>query len=265
MLSNRVMECLHDRWNHRCGTVYESLSSDMEQAIPARASTRAPTKPQEARCSNGFPSWNRPWSPTRQWPRCSAAPGASARGTALRQTPTHILALPLHRRDIPQGGTWRGSLESIHVSWNTPGSTNPAGRPAQKCPISFRLIEPGLYLSCDIPPQRTAYPPPHEIPMTDLLVLPPPKRSRSRRLRKKLHIGEFQVLGFDYELTWRVAPSIDVQDRFIDQLLEDLVVPRALSLGGGGNCGFVVARRGSVTDADRGLLVFSAISDGTKS
>lgn len=33
MLSNRVMECLHDRWNHRCGTVYESLSSDMEQAM----------------------------------------------------------------------------------------------------------------------------------------------------------------------------------------------------------------------------------------
>lgn len=33
MLSNRVMECLHDRWNHRCGTVYESLSSDMELAM----------------------------------------------------------------------------------------------------------------------------------------------------------------------------------------------------------------------------------------
>lgn len=87
--------------------------------------------------------------------------------------------------------------------------------------------------------------------MTDLLVLPPPKRSRSRRLRKKLHIGEFQVLGFDYELTWHMAPSIDVQDQFIDQLLEDLVAPRALSLGGGVNYGFVAARRGSVTDADR--------------
>lgn len=33
MLSNRVMECLHDRWNHRSGTVYESLSSDMELAM----------------------------------------------------------------------------------------------------------------------------------------------------------------------------------------------------------------------------------------
>ncbi|MDR7299669.1 uncharacterized protein YggL (DUF469 family) [Pelomonas aquatica] len=87
--------------------------------------------------------------------------------------------------------------------------------------------------------------------MLDLLVLPPPKRSRSRRLCKKLHIAEFQVLGFDYELTWRVAPSIDVLDRFIDQLLEDFIEPRALSLGGGVNCGFVAARRGSVTDEDR--------------
>ena len=41
----------------------------------------------------------------------------------------------------------------------------------------------------------------------------------------------------------------DGVQRFI--MLEDLVAPRALSLGGGVNCGFVAARRGSVTDADR--------------
>lgn len=87
--------------------------------------------------------------------------------------------------------------------------------------------------------------------MTDLLVLPPPNRVRSRRLRKKLRIGEFQALGFAYELTWRVAPPLDMQDQLLDQLLEDIVEPRGLSLGGGVNCGFVAARRGSVTDADR--------------
>jgi len=92
---------------------------------------------------------------------------------------------------------------------------------------------------------------PPEMLILDLVVLPPPKRSRPRRLRKKLHIGEFQVLGFDYELTWRVAPSLEMQDRFIDQLLEDFIEPRALSLGGGVNCGFVAAGRGSVTDEDR--------------
>jgi uncharacterized protein YggL (DUF469 family) len=87
--------------------------------------------------------------------------------------------------------------------------------------------------------------------MADLIVLPPPKRTRSRRLRKKLRIGEFQTLGFDYELTWRAPPSIELQDGFIDQLLEQIIEPRALSLGGGVNCGFVAARRGSVTAADR--------------
>lgn len=87
--------------------------------------------------------------------------------------------------------------------------------------------------------------------MTDLLLLPPPKRSRSRRLRKKLRIGEFQMLGFEYELIWRSAPTIDMQDRFVDQLLEEIIEPRGLSLGGGLNCGFIAARRGSVTQDDR--------------
>lgn len=87
--------------------------------------------------------------------------------------------------------------------------------------------------------------------MSALVVLPPPNRTRSRRLRKKLRIGEFQTLGFDYELTWRAQPSIELQDRFIDQLLEQVIEPRALSLGGGVNCGFVAAQRGGVTEADR--------------
>jgi len=77
------------------------------------------------------------------------------------------------------------------------------------------------------------------------------RRTRSRRLRKKLHIGEFQELGFDYELTWRAPPSVEVQDQFIDRLIEDVVEALALCLGGGVTCGFVAARRGNVTAADR--------------
>ena len=63
------------------------------------------------------------------------------------------------------------------------------------------------------------------------LQLPPPKRTRSRRLRKKLHIGEFQTLGFEYDLIWSEAPSVEVQERFIDQLLEEVIEPRSLALG----------------------------------
>lgn len=85
---------------------------------------------------------------------------------------------------------------------------------------------------------------------------PPPKRRRSRRLRKKLRVGEFQELGFDYELARPAKPSIEEQDRFLDQLLEDLVEPRGLSMGGGVACGLVSARKGSPTEEDR--LAFDA-------
>lgn len=86
------------------------------------------------------------------------------------------------------------------------------------------------------------------------LHFPPPKRPRSRRLRKKLRIGEFQTLGFEYDLSWSEVPSPELQERFIDQLLEEVIEPRSLSLGGGTTCGFISARRGSVTDEDRAVF-----------
>lgn len=84
----------------------------------------------------------------------------------------------------------------------------------------------------------------------------PPKRRRSRRLRKKLRIEEFQELGFEYEVFWAAEPLVEEQERFLDQLLADLVEPSGLSLGGGVNCGFVLARKGSPTEEDR--LAFDA-------
>lgn len=87
--------------------------------------------------------------------------------------------------------------------------------------------------------------------MSRLIVLPPAKRSRSRRLRKKLRIGEFQELGFEYELIWRTSPSLEVQDEFLDRLIEEVIEARDLCPGGGPTCGFVTARRGRVTEADR--------------
>ena len=58
-------------------------------------------------------------------------------------------------------------------------------------------------------------------------------------LRKKLHIGEFQTLGFEYDLLWSELPSAEEQERFIDRLLEEFIGPRSLSVGGGINCGFI--------------------------
>lgn len=85
----------------------------------------------------------------------------------------------------------------------------------------------------------------------DMYILAPPKRRRSRRLRKKLRIAEFKQLGFEYEVAWPAKPSVEMQERLIDQLLSDLVEPRGLSLGGGMNCGFVSKRKGSPSEEDR--------------
>ena len=77
--------------------------------------------------------------------------------------------------------------------------------------------------------------------MPDLLVLSTPKGSRSQRQRKKLCIGECNILGFDLSRTCRAVPSIDVQVWFIGQLLVDLIEARALSLGDWINLGFAAA------------------------
>ena len=91
--------------------------------------------------------------------------------------------------------------------------------------------------------------------MPDLLVLSTPKGSRSQRQRKKLCIGECNILGFDLSRTCRAVPSIDVQVWFIGQLLVDLIEARALSLGDWINLGFAAASSVSVTVADRSAFV----------
>jgi len=91
--------------------------------------------------------------------------------------------------------------------------------------------------------------------MPDQLVLPPPKGSRSQRQRKKLCIGECHVLGFYLSRSRRAAPSIEVQVRFIGQLLVALIEARALSLGDWINLGFAAASSVSVTVADRSAFV----------
>jgi uncharacterized protein len=81
-------------------------------------------------------------------------------------------------------------------------------------------------------------------------------KRRSRRLRKKLRLGEFQELGFSVDVTFERQLTSDESDAFIDALLSELIEPRRLACGGGTNGGFVVhERRGSVTEADRVAVV----------
>lgn len=74
-------------------------------------------------------------------------------------------------------------------------------------------------------------------------------KTRSRRLRKKLHLGEFQELGFLYEATIKVGVN---ERAFIDSLLSETIEPNGLAFGGWVGGGAVSKlRRGSVSEGER--------------
>ncbi|EKO3498059.1 YggL family protein [Vibrio fluvialis] len=82
--------------------------------------------------------------------------------------------------------------------------------------------------------------------------------NRSKRLRKKLYVGEFQVLGFAFSC--KVNTDDDTQyDVLLDSFI-DFIESRNLVMGGGANHesfdGFVVAegRYDSATDEDRAAV-----------
>ena len=78
-----------------------------------------------------------------------------------------------------------------------------------------------------------------------------PHRSptRSRRLRKKLHVDEFREDGFHVRFVLRALSATEA-DRFWDAFLAEAIEARGLTYGGGEQ-GFVAALRGSATEADR--------------
>ncbi len=77
-----------------------------------------------------------------------------------------------------------------------------------------------------------------------------------KRLRKKLHRGEFQEFGF--QISWRFTPALTPpeDDQFFDVLIE-MVETAGLTFGGGGGgeeegSGFFCrAKHGSASDKDR--------------
>ena len=80
-------------------------------------------------------------------------------------------------------------------------------------------------------------------------------KQRSRRLRKKLHLGEFQEFGFmvDIELVADVSP--EAREAFVEALLVDVIDARCLAYGGGELGGFVCGyEKPSATEEDRAAL-----------
>jgi uncharacterized protein YggL (DUF469 family) len=55
-----------------------------------------------------------------------------------------------------------------------------------------------------------------------------------KRLRKKLHLREFQELGF--EVKFKINPDLSIQDRndLLDRFIEEAIEANGLMFGGGG-------------------------------
>ncbi|MCY1408240.1 hypothetical protein D3C76_455610 [compost metagenome] len=79
--------------------------------------------------------------------------------------------------------------------------------------------------------------------------------NRSRRLRKKLCVDEFQELGFELSFQFKEGLADGTAEAFLQRFEAAILVPSELSYAGCDEFGFVcLARRGSVSEEQRVLV-----------
>ena len=78
-----------------------------------------------------------------------------------------------------------------------------------------------------------------------------------KRLRKKLHKGEFKELGFSFDAKFKADTDLGVVEAWLQELAI-LLHDRGLEMGGGWNSdvcgGFITRERGSVTSEEREMM-----------
>lgn len=80
----------------------------------------------------------------------------------------------------------------------------------------------------------------------------PTNKRRSRRLRKKLRVGEFKEWGFEFEAGLKSPITSEEEESLVDRFLAQVIEARSLGLGGSITGGFISAYgRGSTTGEDR--------------
>lgn len=80
-------------------------------------------------------------------------------------------------------------------------------------------------------------------------------KNRSRRLRKKLCVDEFQELGFEVQLTYAESLSDEAIEAFFSDFVVEAVEANGLGLLGGPDYALVcLGKRGSVTAEQRAAV-----------
>ena len=81
---------------------------------------------------------------------------------------------------------------------------------------------------------------------------------RSRRLRKKLHIDEFQELGFSVAWSFPQGTTLEEVDTTVDAFINEIIEPNGLAFDGGGYLqweGIICLQKiGACTDEHRELV-----------
>lgn len=80
------------------------------------------------------------------------------------------------------------------------------------------------------------------------------KPKKSKRIRKKLHIGEFQQLGFDIEIKYSDQLTNDRHHEILDEII-DLIESYNLYIGGGDSFTIYGEGYASVTEEQRGSII----------
>ena len=79
--------------------------------------------------------------------------------------------------------------------------------------------------------------------------------NRSRRLRKKLCVDEFQELGFELNLNFKEDLADEAIDAFLDAFLKEAMEANGLGYVGGDDFGLVcLSKRGSVSEEQRATV-----------
>lgn len=77
-------------------------------------------------------------------------------------------------------------------------------------------------------------------------------KNRSRRLRKKLCVDEFQELGFEIQIDYPESLSDEAIESFFSDFVVEVLEPSGLGLIGGPDYALVcLAKRGSVNEEQR--------------
>lgn len=94
-------------------------------------------------------------------------------------------------------------------------------------------------------------------------------KNRSRRIRKKMRVDEFQELGFDIAWKFEEGTSNDQIDAFLDKFFAQAIEPQGLGFGGEGDLlwhGLVCTQKiGKCTDENRKTVEKWLTDNGAKS